>query len=96
MARGDVSKGDGRPERDAAAGIIAAHDGGGGGGGGSSISAFSFPSSINGGIYAARSPTFSCTTCGAPHGNLYGNGECVDCNSKNGKDPTKDVEPNGK
>ena len=38
---------------------------------------------------AARSP-LCCSICGAPHGNLIGNGICLDCNKRE-----FDIRPNG-
>lgn len=38
---------------------------------------------------AARSP-LCCSICGAPHGNLIGNGICLDCNKRE-----LDIRPNG-
>jgi hypothetical protein len=40
-------------------------------------------------IEAARSP-LCCSICGAPHGNLIGNGICLDCNKRE-----FDIRPNG-
>ena len=37
----------------------------------------------------ARSP-LCCSICGAPHGNLIGNGICLDCNKRE-----FDIRPNG-
>lgn len=31
---------------------------------------------------SAKSPTFWCTNCGAPHGDAGGNGQCPHCNGK--------------
>ena len=39
--------------------------------------------------YSARSP-LCCSICGAPHGNLFGNGICLDCNKRE-----FDIRPNG-
>ncbi len=38
---------------------------------------------------AARNP-LCCSICGAPHGNLIGNGICLDCNKRE-----FDIRPNG-
>ncbi len=38
---------------------------------------------------AARSP-LCCSICGAPHGNLIGNGICLDCNKRE-----FDIRPDG-
>jgi hypothetical protein len=38
---------------------------------------------------AARTP-LCCSICGAPHGNLIGNGICLDCNKRE-----FDIRPNG-
>jgi hypothetical protein len=38
---------------------------------------------------AARNP-LCCAICGAPHGNLIGNGICLDCNKRE-----FDIRPNG-
>lgn len=38
---------------------------------------------------AGRSP-LCCSICGAPHGNLIGNGICLDCNKRE-----FDIRPNG-
>jgi hypothetical protein len=38
---------------------------------------------------AARGP-LCCSICGAPHGNLIGNGICLDCNKRE-----FDIRPNG-
>jgi hypothetical protein len=38
---------------------------------------------------AVRSP-LCCSICGAPHGNLIGNGICLDCNKRE-----FDIRPNG-
>jgi hypothetical protein len=40
-------------------------------------------------LEAARSP-LCCSICGAPHGNLIGNGICLDCNKRE-----FDIRPNG-
>jgi hypothetical protein len=40
-------------------------------------------------IEAGRSP-LCCSICGAPHGNLIGNGICLDCNKRE-----FDIRPNG-
>jgi hypothetical protein len=41
------------------------------------------------GAEAARGP-LCCSICGAPHGNLIGNGICLDCNKRE-----FDIRPNG-
>lgn len=46
---------------------------------------FSFASFVLAG--EAYAGVYTCSICGAPHGNLQGNGACVDCNVKNGIKP---------
>ena len=52
------------------------------------LTLLAYPGSA-GACQAARNP-LCCSICGAPHGNLIGNGICLDCNKRE-----FDIRPNG-